>query len=223
MRLLIMEDTMTSDEQAVLQQIADELRAIAGFGLNFATNSPNDMERYRYVLQASVRLAALLDGQDATELLEQYKHNFFSIGPAASGEAAVVHDNKLLLVQRADNGLWALPGGITDPGETLAETAWRELYEETGICGRISRFLGVFDSRLWYSEKLVHFYHAVFLFAADDWEPKLNDESHAAAYFAEDQLPPLSPGHHLRAPFIFKQLRGEAAVPYFDPINKDCD
>ena len=213
---------MTNDEKAVLRQIADELRAIAGFGLNFATNSPNDAERYAHVLHASARLSALLEGLDAGELLDHYTNDYFSIGPAASGEAAVVHDDKLLLVQRADNGLWALPGGITDPGETLAETAWRELYEETGICGQISRFLGIFDSRLWHSEKLVHFYHAVFLFAADDWQPKLNDESHAAAYFAEDRLPPLSPGHHLRAPFIFKQLRGEEPIPFFDPINKDC-
>lgn len=214
---------MTNDERAVLRQIADELREIAGFGLNFAATSSNDAERYSYVLQASARLAALLNGQDANELLDQYTNNHFSIGPAASGEAAVIHDNKLLLVQRSDNGLWALPGGITDPGETLAETAWRELYEETGICGRITHFLGLFDSRLWHSEKLVHFYHGVFLFEADDWRPKLNDESRAAAYFAEDQLPPLSPGHHLRAPFIFKQLRGEAPVPYFDPVQQDCD
>jgi len=214
---------MTNDEKALLRQIADELRAIAGFGLNFAIHSPNDTERYEFVLRVSARLAALLEGQEAAALLDHYQNHFFSIGPAASGEAAVVHQGKLLLVQRSDNGLWALPGGITDPGETLAETAWRELYEETGICGRISRFLGLFDSRLWHSEKRVHFYHALFLFEADDWRPKLNDEAHAAAYFAEDQLPPLSPGHHLRAPFIFKQLRGEAAVPYFDPINKNCD
>jgi ADP-ribose pyrophosphatase YjhB (NUDIX family) len=212
---------MTGDERAVLRQIADELREIAGFGLNFATNSPNHAERYGHVLQASARLVALLEGQDAGELFDHYSNNYFNIGPAASGEAAVVHDGKLLLVQRADNGLWALPGGITDPGETLAETAWRELYEETGIYGRISRLLGIFDSRLWHSETLVHFYHALFLFEADDWRPKLNDESHAAAYFAEDQLPPLSPGHNLRAPFIFKQLRGEEPIPFFDPINED--
>jgi hypothetical protein len=37
-----------------------------------------------------------------------------------------------------------------------------------------------------------------------------------AAYFAEDNLPSLSPGHHLRVPFVFEQLRGEAPVPYFD-------
>jgi 8-oxo-dGTP pyrophosphatase MutT (NUDIX family) len=212
---------MRDDERTVLRQIADELRAIAGFGLNFAVNNPSDAERYHYVLAASARLAALLDGQDPAQLLDHYRQNFFSIGPAASGEAAVLHEGKLLLVQRSDNGLWALPGGITDPGETLAETAQRELYEETGICGRISRFLGIFDSRLWHSDKLVHFYHALFLFEADEWEPKLNAESYAAAYFAEDALPPLSPGHHLRAPFIFKQLRGEAAVPYFDPVDEN--
>ena len=51
---------------------------------------------------------------------------------------ALVVNNKdeILLIQRADGknrGLWSLPGGKRDPGETLKETAVRETYEETGI------------------------------------------------------------------------------------------
>lgn len=211
---------MDAREAAALRELADELRAIAGFGLNFA-RSPHDAERYDYALGVAARLAALAGGSDEGELLARYRANHFDVGPVASGEAAVIHNNRLLLVRRTDDGLWALPGGITDPGETLAESAQRELFEETGIRGRVTQLLGVFDSRIWQSEKKIHFYHAVFRLEADDVTPRPNDEVTVARFFAEDELPPLSPGHHLRAPFIFRQLRGEAPLPYFDPPNDD--
>ncbi len=200
-----------------IRHIADELRAVAAFGLNFARPNSHDAARWEQVLSAAARLTALAGDGSAEELLARYQANHFDIGPLASGEAAVFHEGKLLLIRRTDDGLWALPGGITDPGETLAGTARRELQEEAGLEGRVSQLLGVFDSRLWHSEKRIHFYHAVFLIEVDDPRPKPSLEVSAAAYFGEAELPPLSPGHHLRAPFVFRQLRGEAPLPYFDP------
>lgn len=201
---------------AALQAIADELRAVAGFGLNFARN-PHDAERYQAVLAASARLNGILNGRSPAEMLAEYQDQAFQLSASPSGEAVVMREGKLLLVQRRDDGLWALPGGITDPGETLAKSAQRELWEEAGICGRAVRLLGIFDSRLWHSAKRIHFYHAVFLFEAKDKTPQPGAEVSAADYFAEHELPPLSPGHHLRAPFVLRQLRGEAPIPFFDP------
>ena len=199
------------------RRIADELRTVAAFGLNFARPGSFDEERWELVLAAAARLAALNGDGAAGDLLARYHANHFDIGPVASGEAAVFHDGRLLLIRRSDDGLWALPGGITDPGETLARTAQRELWEEAGLAGRVVELLGIFDSRLWQSEKRIHFYHAVFRVEVDDPQPRLTDESMAAAYFAADELPPLSPGHHRRAPFVLQQMRGEAPIPYFDP------
>jgi len=199
------------------RRIAAELREVAAFGLNFARPGSHDEERWLRVLATSARLMAAANGQTTDELLTRYRDNYFEVGPLASGEAAVFHAGKLLLVRRTDDGLWALPGGITDPGETLAATARRELWEEAGVDGRVTQMLGVFDSRLWHSAKRIHFYHAVFLIAADDPTPRPSPEVSAADYFAEAELPPLSPGHHLRAPFVFRQMRGEAPIPYFDP------
>lgn len=42
-------------------------------------------------------------------------------------------DRKILLIQRDDTGVWALPGGMLDPGETSEEAMPRELYEEAGL------------------------------------------------------------------------------------------
>lgn len=56
--------------------------------------------------------------------------------PVASVLGIVVHDEKVLLVRRInppDAGKWGYPGGWIDPGETMAEAAIRELFEETAI------------------------------------------------------------------------------------------
>jgi 8-oxo-dGTP pyrophosphatase MutT (NUDIX family) len=44
--------------------------------------------------------------------------------------------------QGKPEGLWALPKGNIDPGETPAETAVREVWEETGVRGSLVEKLG---------------------------------------------------------------------------------
>lgn len=204
------------DEHEEIERIAAELQRVAALGLNFAGNA-YDEERFQAVLGAAARLQALVDGRSAPELLQEYRARAFGLSALPSAEAVVFDDQqRLLLVRRHDDGLWALPGGITDPGETLAESACRELAEETGLVGTVRALWGLFDSRLWRSAKRIHFYHALFLIEAAGQLPRPSGEVLDVAYFTERALPPLSPGHHLRVPFVFKQLRGEEPVPFFD-------
>ena len=68
-----------------------------------------------------------------------------SIKPAAN--VAVLNDAaELLLIRRADNGNYALPGGAMDFGESLTETAIRECREETGYEIEIDGLVGVFTN-----------------------------------------------------------------------------
>ena len=62
------------------------------------------------------------------------------------GAAAAVRDgDRLLLTKRSDNGQWCLPGGGVEPGERPAETAIREVLEETGLTIRVTGLLGVYS------------------------------------------------------------------------------
>ena len=67
-----------------------------------------------------------------------------SIVPAVT--VAVRDENgRLLLIQRSDNGLWAMPGGALEVGETVAHAAAREGLEETGIAVEISGVVGIYS------------------------------------------------------------------------------
>ena len=62
--------------------------------------------------------------------------------------AVVIKDEKVLLVKRGrppSEGLWAIPGGRLQFGETLKQAAEREILEETGIVIKAAKPLFIFD------------------------------------------------------------------------------
>ncbi|GAA4981618.1 NUDIX domain-containing protein [Kitasatospora paranensis] len=66
-----------------------------------------------------------------------------SLVPAAS-VVVVDHEGRVLLQRRTDNGMWALPGGKMDLGESLAGCGIRETREETGIDIEIMGIVGTY-------------------------------------------------------------------------------
>lgn len=60
---------------------------------------------------------------------------------------AILPDGRIVLIQRRDNGLWGLPGGIVDWGEDVTTAVKRELAEETGLeVVKICRLVGVYSA-----------------------------------------------------------------------------
>jgi 8-oxo-dGTP diphosphatase len=54
------------------------------------------------------------------------------------------HYGTLLLVRRCDSGLWELPGGRVDVGETAVQAAVRETAEEAGVRIEVTEIAGLF-------------------------------------------------------------------------------
>jgi 8-oxo-dGTP diphosphatase len=66
--------------------------------------------------------------------------------------AVVFHEGKALVLRRKPDdfmgGIWELPSGKVDAGESIEQALRRELAEETGlVVSATSRFLGTFDYR----------------------------------------------------------------------------
>lgn len=70
-------------------------------------------------------------------------------GKLAIGCSAWIFDpetQQVLLVQRADNKKWAVPGGYMEPGESVAEACQREVLEETGVRVNVTHLIGVYNN-----------------------------------------------------------------------------
>ncbi|MCK9913893.1 MULTISPECIES: NUDIX hydrolase [Microbacterium] len=64
-----------------------------------------------------------------------------------STTCAVVDDQgRIVLVHRKDNGLWALPGGGMELGESIEDCAVREVKEETGLDVELTGLVGVYTN-----------------------------------------------------------------------------
>ncbi|MCX4750505.1 NUDIX domain-containing protein [Kitasatospora sp. NBC_01287] len=68
-----------------------------------------------------------------------------SLVPAAS-VVVVGDDGRVLLQRRTDNGMWALPGGRMELGESLEQCGIRETLEETGIRIEVTGIVGTYTS-----------------------------------------------------------------------------
>jgi 8-oxo-dGTP pyrophosphatase MutT (NUDIX family) len=69
--------------------------------------------------------------------------------------AVAIHDEKgrVLFGLHSDRGIWVLPGGLIEPGETPADGAVREVWEETGLLVELTSILGVYGGQ----ELIVHY------------------------------------------------------------------
>jgi len=70
--------------------------------------------------------------------------------PDLGANMAVIQDGKILLTLRTDYHVWCLPGGGMEPGESLAQTAWRETREETGLEVCPQRLVGIYSEPRWF-------------------------------------------------------------------------
>jgi ADP-ribose pyrophosphatase YjhB (NUDIX family) len=198
-----------------LLHIADEIRGIANLGRIYSTNE-YDLDRYNRLLRLAAQMAAILGNTDEEPVLEHFQNDLYHITPICGVDAVVVRDGRLLLIRRHDNGLWAMPGGAMEIGETPAEACVRELEEETTIVGHATRLLGVFDSRVWDYRLPCHLVSFVFLVEEVSGEPTRTAEATDVDYFGPDGLPPLSPGHQDRVPLVFSLLSRDTEAPHFD-------
>lgn len=197
---------------------ADELYAIGNEGLRWLSDNPHNEGRFRRVIRIAAEIFAMQDTRDADTIERVYAENLTHMAPYPGGDAAIFNAaGEILLIQRKDNRLWAMPGGLLEVGETPAEGTCREVWEETGMAVEPLKLIGVYDSRRCGSVTSAHLYQFVFLCGPRDpnAQPVVTHETLDAGWYAEAGLPPLSPGHARRVPDAFRCWRGELRETVF--------
>lgn len=116
-----------------------------------------------------------------------------SLWPRAGASIAVIRGADVLLIQRGKPpmaGMWSLPGGRIEPGETAATAALRELMEETSVEAEIVALIGVHDAISWAADGRLAAHYLLAVYAAR-WvagEPRAGDDARAAEFVDTDRL-----------------------------------
>jgi 8-oxo-dGTP pyrophosphatase MutT (NUDIX family) len=108
-------------------------------------------------------------------------------------------EGRILLQHRRDFGIWGLPAGGAEPGESLRQAIIREVREETGLELEEVRAIGFSDdpqheTRTYPNGDQCQFFSMLFHSASYRGEPRICDhESLALEWFATDALPQMLP------------------------------
>lgn len=116
------------------------------------------------------------------------------VEPKIGVGAMIVEAGRLLLVRRAmepQKGLWSLPAGYLDAGESPAETAVRETREETGLEVQVTGLVDVFHNPPGAGASVFLLYRGERVPGNND-APVAADDADAVGFFARDELPPLA-------------------------------
>ena len=122
------------------------------------------------------------------------------------GASAVIRDGagRVLLVRRGDSGRWALPAGIMEMDEAIAQTVVREVEEETGLRVEPLRLVGLYtdpalQNMTYPHGDQVHVVNATFECRVVGGQLRPDgDETIELAFFPPDALPELRPAHLVR-------------------------
>ena len=102
---------------------------------------------------------------------------------------------EILLMQRSDNGMWSLPGGHVEPGESVTAAVQREVLEETGWRIALGRLVGVYSDparqvvETVRGERIQLVNLCFDALAIEQFTPSTPDEALAMGFFPRSQLP----------------------------------
>ena len=168
------------------------LQAIAQTGLTFAED-PYDIERYQQIRDLAIEIAAAHSDAEPELLLKLFTHDSGYTTPKIDVRGAVFRDDQLLLVRERSDGLWTLPGGWADVGDTPRGAIEREVFEESGYIAKVRKLAAVYDRNSHpHPPNPFSVYKLFFICECVGGEATISYETTEVAFFSEDALPPLS-------------------------------
>jgi len=207
---------------------SEALSGIARTGLGF-TESLYEQERFQEILRVAADIRAAIDGaehvEDTDGLVEEWMGTVGKGVPGyvtpkvAVGAVVGNEQSELLLVQRADSGVWLYPTGWADVGYSAAEVVVKEVGEETGIEVEVIRLIAVLDG-LRIGMSRIPLYSLVFQCRPVGGELQAHPlECSNVGWFPLDALPFPLAGAERWGKHVFAALRGEPIEVLYDSVR----
>lgn len=184
-----MSKTLTTED---INTITQRIQAIAQTGLTYAAGV-FDKERYETLREIAFELLSSRYDLSTEKFSNLHINEDGYATPKTDVRAIVLREGKLLMVKEADDGLWCLPGGWVDVGDSPSEAIRREVQEETGLDVKVTKLLGIWDrNKHGHPPYPWHVYKVIFLCEELGGELKISHESLDVDFFDTDKLPELS-------------------------------
>ncbi|NJM23456.1 MAG: NUDIX hydrolase [Richelia sp. RM2_1_2] len=172
---------------------AQQIQAIAQKGLNYSTN-PFQVEDYKLLREIAADIISSYSQIEQSEILDLLLKEIGYPTPKVAVRGVVFKENTLLFVKERSDGCYALPGGWAEVGESPGEVAVREIFEESGYQTRPVKLLAVYDiNKQGYPPHPHGIYKLFFQCEIIGGSPTSSIETEEVKFFAEDNIPQLSP------------------------------
>jgi ADP-ribose pyrophosphatase YjhB (NUDIX family) len=156
---------------------------------------------------------------ESASVLEGFKFEDGYATPKIDIRAAVFDADRILLVKERSDGLWTLPGGWADVGDSPSLAAVREVKEESGFDVVVKKLAAVYD-RDKHSHPPIqhHVFKIFFLCELRGGRAAESVETSAVDFFAQGNLPPLSLTRVIESQInhMFEHHRNPALPTSFD-------
>ncbi len=168
------------------------LLAISQNGLTF-TKDPFDRERFEEVEKLAKEMLSVQTDTPLERLNGMFSGEKGYATPKVDVRGGVFRDGKILLVREISDGLWTLPGGWSDVGDSPGASVEKEVLEESGFIVTARKLVAVYDrNKHPHPPMFFHVYKLFFICDIIGGAPRASIETDAVAFYAENELPELS-------------------------------
>lgn len=196
-------------------------RRVAALAQNGLAYAPGDFDRQRYEELRHIAAEMLASSSDASsdEVLALLVPEEGYATPKVDVRGVVFRAGRILLVREREDGLWTLPGGWADAGESPREAVEKEIAEESGYVAQAVKLLAVFDRDRHGVAPLPWSVYKLFIRCEiTGGEPAPSVETTDVRFFDEQELPALSQGRVTEDQIhrMFQHLRDAGLPADFD-------
>jgi len=173
-------------------RLADALQTIASAGLTYSQD-PFDRDRFEQVRALAALVLSRHTDLSREEGAARLRAEPGYVTPKVDVRAALLDEDRVLLVREVSDGRWSIPGGWAEVGESPSEVAVREVREETGLSVRVKKLVAVLDKRKHpHPLQLAYVYKLFFLCEEVGGTLRTSFETPGVDWFPRTALPPLS-------------------------------